>query len=202
VRLSLVEDGGTGPRAAPNPRTDVPAPAQLQGLGYSVLSVSDPKPTQTLLERGLRLRPVREYVRKGYVARVFAMGAPSATMGPHAEVHLQVQPDGPRRRPGAGAVHHVALRVADAAELKAWAAHLTREGFAHSGVIDRYYFRSLYLQGEGGLVIELATDGPGLDVDEPLANLGERLALPPSLEGRRGAIERRLRPLTLTQGAS
>jgi glyoxalase family protein len=140
------------------------------------------------------LRPVRRYVYDGYATHVFAMGED----GPHAELHLQVCQGGPRRRPGAGAVHHVALRVAGAPALSAWAAHLTREGFAHSGVIDRYYFRSLYVQGDGGLVIELATDGPGLDVDEPLERLGERLALPPSLEPRRAELERRLRPLTPT----
>lgn len=198
TRLSLVEDGGVGPRAAPNPRTDVPTAFQLQGLGYSVLSVSDPKPTRTLLERGLTLRPVRRYDHDGHVTHVFAMGEDNAKVGPHAELHLQVHQGGPRRRPGAGAVHHVALRVASALALAAWAAHLTREGFVHSGIIDRLYFRSLYVRGDGGLVIELATDGPGLDVDEPLERLGERLALPPFLEGRRADIERRLRPLTPT----
>lgn len=201
TRLSLVEDGGDGPRAVVHTRTEVPAAFQLQGLGYSVLSVSRLGPTRTLLERGLMLRAVRQY---GYddhptyePTYVFAMGEG----GLHAELHLKEHQGGPRRRPGAGAVHHVALRVASVAELEAWAEHLTRQGFAHSGVVDRFYFRSLYVHDESGLVTELATDGPGLSADEPLSSLGERLALPPSLEPRRAEIERRLPPLTLSQGA-
>jgi glyoxalase family protein len=47
----------------------------------------------------------------------------------------------------------------------------------------------------GGLLFELATDGPGFAVDEPADALGESLALPPFLEGRRAEIEAGLKPL-------
>jgi glyoxalase family protein len=45
------------------------------------------------------------------------------------------------------------------------------------------------------VLFEIATDGPGFAVDEPLESLGERLSLPPFLEGRRAAIEADLEPL-------
>ena len=73
-------------------------------------------------------------------------------------------------------------------------------------VIDRYYFRSIYFREPGGILFELATDGPGFTTDEPLETLGEKLALPPFLEDRRAQIEPRLTPLpdaaALWRGAS
>ena len=49
---------------------------------------------------------------------------------------------------------------------------------------------------ERGLdLFELATDGPGFAVDEPLETLGERLALPPFLEPQREQIEAGLKPI-------
>ena len=65
-----------------------------------------------------------------------------------------------------------------------------------SGIIDRYYFRSIYFREPNGVLFELATDGPGFDVDEPMETLGERLALPPFLEPRRTEIEAQLKPLS------
>ncbi len=63
-------------------------------------------------------------------------------------------------------------------------------------VIDRFYFRSIYFREPGGVLFELATDGPGFTVDEDAAVLGERLALPPFLEPQRQNIEAHLRPIT------
>jgi glyoxalase family protein len=61
--------------------------------------------------------------------------------------------------------------------------------------VDRYYFKSLYFREPGGILFEIATDGPGFDADEPMESLGERLALPPFLEPRRAQIEAGLKPL-------
>ena len=62
-------------------------------------------------------------------------------------------------------------------------------------VIDRFYFRSIYFMTPSGVLFEIATDGPGMTADEPLEHLGERLSLPPFLEGRRAEIEKGLIPL-------
>jgi glyoxalase family protein len=59
-------------------------------------------------------------------------------------------------------------------------------------LVDRYYFKSIYVREPNGILFELATDGPGFDVDESEDQLGERLALPPFLEPRRAEIESRL----------
>ena len=68
-------------------------------------------------------------------------------------------------------------------------------GLRTSGEVDRYYFRSLYYREPNGILYEIATDGPGFAVDEPLESLGEQLALPPFLEPRRAQIMAALEPL-------
>ena len=101
----------------------------------------------------------------------------------------------PIERPGRGSVHHVAFRVDNEEELKQWVERVRNYSFPNSGFVDRFYFRSLYFREANGILFELATDGPGFDTDEELAHLGESLALPPFLEGRRAEIEANLKPL-------
>ncbi|MBX3120541.1 MAG: ring-cleaving dioxygenase [Fimbriimonadaceae bacterium] len=98
-------------------------------------------------------------------------------------------------RVGAGGVHHVAFRVSDEEELLQMRDRLDKLGLRNSGLIDRYYFKSLYFREPGGVLFEMATDGPGFASDEPMESLGERLALPPFLEPRRAEIEAGLKPL-------
>ncbi|MBA3889843.1 MAG: VOC family protein, partial [Gemmatimonadaceae bacterium] len=98
-----------------------------------------------------------------------------------------------RARYGSGGVHHVALRVPEPADMTGWSARLAARGFRNSGEVDRHYFRSVYVREPNGLLFELASDGPGFDIDGPLD--GDRLSLPPFLEPRRTEIEGMLRPL-------
>ena len=102
-----------------------------------------------------------------------------------------------RGRPGAGTVHHIAFRVPDDDAQRGWADELRRAGLAPTEIRDRQYFRSIYFREPGGVLFELATDGPGFAVDEPPESLGTSLKLPHWLEGRRTAIESRLPDLTL-----
>ena len=60
---------------------------------------------------------------------------------------------------------------------------------------DRTYFRSIYFRMPDGILIEIATDGPGFMVDESPARLGQRLSLPEWLEHERAALERELAPI-------
>ena len=76
-----------------------------------------------------------------------------------------------------------------------WVERLDSFGISHSGLIDRYYFKSIYFREPSGILVELATDGPGFATDEPVETLGDRLALPPFLEPRRAEIEANLKPL-------
>ena len=67
-------------------------------------------------------------------------------------------------------------------------------------VIDRFWFKSVYFKEPGGVLFELATDGPGFAIDEDREHLGESLVLPPFLEPHRADIERVLPPLSLHTG--
>ena len=192
-RLALVDDGGRGDPPTPWDRSPVPAEYQVRGLGPIVISVPDLRPTDALLTQALGMRPVREYPHPEnprHTVHVYEMGPG----GPHAELHVAVQPDLPVVQPGAGGVHHVAFRTPDA-EYEAWYQHLNALRIRNSGKVDRYYFRSLYFREPNGILFEIATDGPGFSVDENPATLGEEIVLPPFLEPHRAAIVANLKPI-------
>jgi glyoxalase family protein len=191
-RLSLVDEGGDGP-ANPWEKSPVPVEHQIRGLGPITISVPDLEPTETVLTQLLGMRQVRQYQTPSSAdstTHVFEMGAG----GPAAELHVAVEPSLPPAQQGAGGVHHVAFRIPDM-EYDAWTARLGSTRLPKSGPVDRFYFRSLYFREPNGILFEIATDGPGFTADEPLEHLGEKLALPPFLEGRRAEIEAGLKPL-------
>ena len=190
-RLRLV--AAPTPAGQPWARSDVPAEHQIHGLGPITISVHDLAPTEAVLTQVMNMRRVRDYASpdgQGQV-HVFEMGEGGAA----AELHVAVQPGLPQARQGAGGVHHVAFRVPDTAALTAWTERVARFRVPSSGEVERFYFRSLYFREPGGNLFELATDGPGFDVDEPFETMGEGLSLPPFLEGKRQQIEAGLKPL-------
>jgi glyoxalase family protein len=191
-RLSLVDDGGAGD-AYPWERSPVPAECQIRGLGPITMSVPNLRPTETLLQQVTGMRPVREYPhpdRRADTVHVYEMGSG----GPRAELHVAVQPGLPPTQPGAGGVHHVAFRTADA-EYDAWADRLNALRVPNSGKVDRYWFRSLYFREPNGILFEIASDGPGFSVDEDPETLGEKIVLAPFLEPRRAEIVANLKPI-------
>jgi glyoxalase family protein len=190
-RLSLVDDGGSGDPPKPWESSPVPADKQIRGLGPIVMSVPDLRPTDTVLTRVLEMNHEREYTHDGHAIHVYRMKG----VGPHAELHVAIEPDKPRARLGAGGVHHVAFRTPNEAEYHEWTARLNAFGMPNSGEIDRYYFRSLYFREPGHVLFEIATDGPGFGVDEDPATLGEKVVLPPFLENQRASIVSNLKPL-------
>jgi glyoxalase family protein len=189
--LALVDDDGAG-AAFPWDESSVPAQHQLRGLGYPEITVPALEPTDRFLTTALGLRHDRTYPVAGapsYQVHVYVIG----DGGAHAEVHVIVRDDLPRARYGAGGVHHVALRVPHGQSMEEWVARLDVAGYRNSGIVDRHYFTSAYVREPNHILFELATDGPGFDVDGPLDS--ERLSLPPFLEPRRAEIEAKLRPL-------
>ena len=180
---------GKGP-SSPWQNSPVPAEHQIRGLGPIVLTVHELSRTADVLTGVMNMRPAREYDAHGAHIHVFAMGEG----GPAAELHVLESKDAPAGQ-GAGAVHHVAFRTPDEAQYHAWTQRLTELRVRNSGEIDRFYFRSLYFREPNGILFEIATDGPGCATDEPMATLGEKLALPPFLEPRRAEIEKGLKPI-------
>jgi|SRR5687767_2432675 len=193
-RLSLVDDGGSGDPPVPWNESPVPVEHQIRGLGPIIMSVPDLRATDTVLTRVMELRHVREYEEGGeypHQVHVYEMHEG----GPHAELHVAVEPHIERAALGAGGVHHVAFRTPTEDEYHQWYARLNSFGVRNSGEIDRYYFRSLYFREPGHILFEIATDGPGFAVDEDRETLGEKVVLPPFLERQREAIVANLKPL-------
>jgi glyoxalase family protein len=192
-RLAFIDDGGAGDPPAPWDRSSVPAEHQIRGLGPIVISFPTLSPTEALLTRVFNMRPARDCPHPdnpGTRVHVFEMGSG----GPHAELHVAVQPDLPVARQGAGGVHHVAFRSADA-DYDAWAERLNEHGAPNSGKVDRFWFRSLYVREPNGVLFEIATDGPGFAIDEHPETLGENVVLPPFLEPHRESILANLKPI-------
>ena len=196
-RLELVDDtvAGDGPSVQPGipwQHSPVPVECAIRGLEGVTLTLKSLGPTSTILTEVLGFRKVGEYTDGAHRAATFEVGPG----GPGAEVRLVERPDLPRHmRVGAGGVHHVAFRTPDEEEHAAWQARLARAGLRVTPVIDRYYFRSIYFREPGGVLFEIATDGPGFATDEEPEALGTRLALPPFLEPRRAEIEANLKPI-------
>jgi glyoxalase family protein len=96
---------------------------------------------------------------------------------------------------GVGTVHHVAFRAASDAEQLDKRRNIEAAGIGITPVVDRQYFKSVYFYEPGGVLFEIATDGPGFMIDESPGDLGSRLQLPPALLPMREQIERALPPL-------
>ena len=196
-RLALVDDGGAPFEGEPwpgAPGAEVPAAFAIRAFHGVTLSVPRLDRVEPILTRALNFAELSRGPNPDNAAEeliVYGMDGG----GPSKEVRLLVQPNAPRAYLGRGGVHHVAFRLRDDAEQQAWAERLNSLGVRHSGIIDRFYFKSLYFRISNGILFELATDGPGFAADEDPAHLGEALSLPPFLEPRRAAIEAGLRPI-------
>ena len=116
-----------------------------------------------------------------------------------AYLDLLEMPLAPRGAWGTGSIHHLAWRVDDEAHELEVRNRVREGGSRPTSVIDRFWFKSVYFPEPGGVLFELATEGPGFAVDEDREHLGESLVLPPWLEPERAAIEAALPALTMPE---
>lgn len=197
-RLRLGDDSGTAVEGG-SPWTEggVKPEFGVRGLGVFDLTAQDAAPTAWVLTEVLGFRKSNEYEEDGALVHVFEVGPG----GPGAEVRIIERPDAPWAHLGRGGVHHVAFRTPDAEEQDAWRKRIRSAGLGVTPQIDRFYFQSIYFREPGGVLFEIATDGPGFATDEDAARLGERLSLPPFLEDRREEIEARLEPIPTTESS-
>ncbi|ASZ12778.1 ring-cleaving dioxygenase [Chitinophaga pendula] len=162
----------------------------IRGLHHVTLTVEDVQPTAdvlvSLLGYELKLHHANRYrffnpvdVHNGYIDVVEAKG--------EARGHV-----------AGGSIHHVAFRVADGATQLRFRERAEQMGLHVTEQLDRQYFRSVYFREPGGVLFELATDEPGFAVDEPMAELGTHLMLPPQYATQRAEIEGHLSPIQQT----
>ena len=180
LHVALVET--SDPREfTPWDKSPVPADRQVLGLHSVRLWERELGPTANFLTGVMGFHAAGQ---EGDWSR-YAVG--SGKSGTHLD--LRAIPNEHRGAWGIGAVHHVAWRVADEAAQRRVQELVADAGRRPTEVIDRFWFKSVYFREPGGVLFEIATDGPGFTADEDLASLGEHLVLPPWLEPRRGEIE-------------
>jgi glyoxalase family protein len=184
--IELVETDRAGVR----PWTDeIPADAAIRGFHSVTLDSLQPASThavflalgfeQTAEESDGRRTRTRFEAAGDHATVVDVVGDPGALHG----------------RPGVGTVHHVAVRARDDDHQAALRDAVRDIGMQVTPQKDRQYFRSVYFREPGGVLLEIATDGPGFTRDEAEADLGTELKLPPWLADRRDSIEAGLAPL-------
>ena len=159
----------------------VPAEHAIRGLYSVTLWLDVCELTGQLLTNTLGFQLVRE---QGSIYRYT-----TGEGGPGSIVDLRCVPGIWRGVMGAGTVHHIAFRAATDVEQLAVRTELTSFGYNVTPQMDRDYFRSIYFREPGGVLFEIATDGPGFSVDEQPQALGQSLKLPQWLEPRRFEIE-------------
>ncbi len=189
LQLALVEAEETSTRGfAPWSDSPIPVESQVRGLHGARAWERDRAATGWFLTSVLGFT---EHGSEGEWTR-YVLG----DGGPGRVLDIRETADVHRGAWGTGSIHHLAWRVADDAHELTVRRAIEGVGLRPTPVIDRFWFKSVYFKEPGGVLFELATDGPGFGVDEELAHLGESLVLPPWLEPQRAAIERSLPTLT------
>lgn len=182
LRVALVESDEAEARPfTPWDHSPVPAERQIRGLEGARLVERELAPTTAFLTG------VLGFERIGIEGAWHRYGVNGGGSG--AYIDLQEVPQSRRGAWGVGSIHHLAWRVDDAAHQLALRERIETSGRRPTPVIDRFWFQSVYFLEPGGVLFELATDGPGFAVDEDPAHLGESLVLPPWLEPNRSQIE-------------
>ena len=172
---------------------------------------SVPPDRQVLGLHGVRLWEHSLAVTSGFLTGVLGFRAAGDENGWHryavgrggSGAHLDIRelPEERRGAWGVGSIHHVAWRVPDENAQRSVQARVAEARRRPTEVIDRFWFKSVYFLEPGGVLFEIATDGPGFTADEDLATLGESLVLPPWLEPQRSEIEAALPVLRYKEGA-
>jgi glyoxalase family protein len=188
LKLALVEpDRNARTAFTPWDESPVPAEMQVRGLYGAQLWERQGAPTARFITGAMgfvRLGEENGWTRYGFER---ASGV----------VDIRETPDVRQGAWGVGSVHHLAWRVDDDEHQLQARSDVEGAGAYATPVIDRFWFKSVYFKEPGGVLFELATDGPGFAVDEDPAHLGETLVLPPFLESHRAEIEQVLPALRL-----
>lgn len=182
LRVALVEsaDAVARPFTAWN-RSPIPEAHQIRGLESARMIERDLGRTTSFLADAMGFVPLG---RENGWHRYGVGGGKSGTY-----VDLAENPTAGRGAWGTGSIHHLAWRVDDAEHQLDVRRRVHEGGARPTQVIDRFWFKSVYFPEPGGVLFELATDGPGFAVDEEHSHLGESLVLPPWLEANRAEIE-------------
>ena len=188
LRVALVETPAAPGRGfTPWEQSPIPVERQIRGLHGARLVERDPAPTAAFLTTAMGF--TLQGTEGAWERFVIADG------GSGRHVDVCAMPDARRGAWGTGSIHHLAWRVEDNEHELELRDRINALGAHPTPVIDRFWFKSVYFKEPGGVLFELATDGPGFAVDEAPHALGESLVLPPWLEPQRAQIQAILPPI-------
>jgi glyoxalase family protein len=190
LRVALVESKDSlGRPFTPWDRSPIPVENQIRGLESARLIERDLVRTSSFLTKAMG------FIHVGIENGWHRYGVGEGKSG--AYIDLYEMPTAGRGAWGTGSIHHLAWRVDDEGHQLEVRSRVLEGGSRPTPVIDRFWFKSVYFPEPGGVLFELATEGPGFAVDENPAHLGESLVLPPWLEPERASIEAALPVLTM-----
>jgi glyoxalase family protein len=187
LKLRLIsQEGLESLPSYPNPHPDIPTQHAILGLGEVHLHVHNTLKADQWLTTVLGFKRVMsDQDSTLYISHAH-----------RADTRCVVTMDASRSEvQGYGSVHHIAWRMEDEEQLNEMHRRINDINMSNSSIVDRHYFKSLYVRDFNRLLFEFATDGPGYTCDESLENLGKQLSLSPFLEPYRKTIERHIKPL-------
>lgn len=151
---------------------------KILGLHHITIVTADAQRNIDFYTRVLGLRLVKKTVNFD-APTTYHLYYGDETGRPGTAITFFEWPRVPHGKPGIGGTHHFALAVKDETALLMWKRYLTDQGVKVTGPLDRHYFKSLYLRDPDGTIVELATLGPGMAIDEPADALGTSYKAPP-----------------------
>ncbi len=151
----------------------------ILGIHHITLICSDPQRTIDFYTRVLGQRMVKQTVNfddPGSYHLYFG----NETGSPGSAITFFAWPGAPRGQWGIGGTHHFAMQVQNYDGLLKWKRRLTDLGVSVDGPLDRHYFTSIYFRDPDGVIVEIATNGPGWAVDEAADAIGTEFRAPPA----------------------
>jgi glyoxalase family protein len=151
----------------------------ILGIHHITLICSDPQRTIDFYTHVLGQRMLKQTINfddPGSYHLYFG----DETGSPGSAITFFAWPGAPKGQWGIGGTHHLALRVAGLDALLQWKRRLTDLGVHVDGPFDRNYFTSIYFRDPDGVILEIATEGPGWAVDEAPESIGAEFRAPPA----------------------
>src|SRR5688572_256977 len=152
---------------------------EILGLHHITLVSSNAQRTVDFYVRTLGLRLVKQTVNFDDPT-AYHLYFGDAIGSPGSAITFFEWKNTPKGHPGIGGTHHLAIAVKDYNGLLKWKRRLMDLGLKVDGPYDRHYFTSIYFRDPDGVILEIATMGPGFTADEKLEELGTNHLPPPA----------------------
>ncbi|HLR20568.1 MAG TPA: ring-cleaving dioxygenase [Tissierellaceae bacterium] len=169
---------------------DIDSSVAIKGFGGAVFYSHFPEVTAKTVEEMLGLERIG---REGDFLRFKSSG----DIGNIIDVKMV---SSGRGKNNIGTVHHISWRAEDEEDLLEWQELARENKFVVTDIKERNYFKSIYFRERGGILFEIATDGPGFTFDEDIDSLGEKFVLPEWHEDKRERLEKTLPPINIRRG--